>query len=222
MFIFFLLSQTWHFTFRIYRNRCFLVALCRLRVKRANLEVATSYFQCCGYFRCPWVSFVTTDDFSVMLTKITSRIGVSWTRSLPFWFWPILILKWAYDQKKVNQITSNHTTLWNLASPILEVFCRISLDVIFPWTKPTGILALYETNLDYSIDSGHFCVCGYLLLIQKDSVTYILTVYAKEGLPFAWYLSLENSVDPYFYFWLALLHCLTFFPLSITFFVNLT
>ena len=147
MFIFFLLIQTWHVTFRIYRNRCFLVALCRLRVKRANLEVATSYFQCCGYFRCPWVSFVTTDDFSVMLTKITSRIGVSWTRCLPFWFWPILILKWPYYQKKVNQITSNHTTLWNLASPILEVFCRISLDVIFPWTKPTGILALYETNL---------------------------------------------------------------------------
>ena len=151
MFIFFLLIQTWHVTFRIYRNRCFLVALCRLRVKRANLEVATSYFQCCGYFRCPWV----------MLTKITSRISVSWTRCLPFWFWPILILKGPYYQKKVNQITSNHTTLWNLASPILEVFCRISLDVIFPWTKPTGILALYETNLDDLIDSGHFCVYGF-------------------------------------------------------------
>ena len=88
-----------------------------------------SNFQYCRYFLCPWMSFVTTDDLSVMITKITSRIGVSWTHSLPFWFWPILILKWSYYQKKVNQITSNHTTLWNSALPILEVFGWISLDV---------------------------------------------------------------------------------------------
>ena len=37
----------------------------------------SSYFQWCGYFRGPWVSFVTTDEFSVRVTKITSRIGVS-------------------------------------------------------------------------------------------------------------------------------------------------
>ena len=36
-----------------------------------------SYFQWCGYFRGPWVSFVTTDEFSVRFTKITSRIGIS-------------------------------------------------------------------------------------------------------------------------------------------------
>ena len=34
-------------------------------------------FQCCGYFWGPWVSFVMTDEFSVGVTKITSRIGVS-------------------------------------------------------------------------------------------------------------------------------------------------
>ena len=28
-------------------------------------------------FRGPWVSFVATDEFSVKVTKITSRIGVS-------------------------------------------------------------------------------------------------------------------------------------------------
>ena len=32
------------------------------------------------------VSFVTTDEFSVRVTKITSRIGVSWTDGLPFHF----------------------------------------------------------------------------------------------------------------------------------------
>ena len=45
-----------------------------------------SYFRWCGYFWGPWVSFVMTDEFSVRVTKITSRIGVSWTHSLPFYF----------------------------------------------------------------------------------------------------------------------------------------
>ena len=38
------------------------------------------------WLHCAWVSFVTTDEFSVMVTKITSRIGISWTHSLPFHF----------------------------------------------------------------------------------------------------------------------------------------
>ena len=36
-----------------------------------------SCFWWCGYFRGPWVSFVKTDEFSVRVPKITSRIGVS-------------------------------------------------------------------------------------------------------------------------------------------------
>ena len=36
-----------------------------------------SYFQWCGYFLGTWVSFVITDELSVRVTKITSRIGVS-------------------------------------------------------------------------------------------------------------------------------------------------
>ena len=35
------------------------------------------------------------------------------------------------------------------------------------------ILALCETNLDNSIDSGNFSVRGYLPLIQKDSTTHM-------------------------------------------------
>ena len=48
-------------------------------------------------------------------------------------------------------------------------------------------MALYETNLDDSVDSDNFSVRGYLPLIWKDSVTYMydLAVYVKEGLPFA-------------------------------------
>ena len=84
------------------------------------------------------------------------------------------------------------------------------------------ILALCETNLDDSIDSGNFSVRGYLPLIQKDSSTHMdgLAVHVKEGLPFAWDLSLENSADSYLFFRLALFHCvLLLFPLLITFFV---
>ena len=47
-----------------------------------------SYFRWCGYFWGPWVSFVTTDEFSVRVTKITSRIGVSW---LLFWIYLFLL-----------------------------------------------------------------------------------------------------------------------------------
>ena len=75
------------------------------------------------------------------------------------------------------------------------------------------ILALCETNLNDSIDSGNFSVRGYLPLIRKDSSTHMhgLAVYVKEGLPFAWDLSLENSADSYLCFWLALLHLVSYF-----------
>ena len=56
-------------------------------------------------------------------------------------------------------------------------------------------------------DFGNFSVRGYLPLIGKDSSTHMhdLSVYMKEGLPFAKDLSLENSADSYLCFWLALL-----------------
>ena len=56
------------------------------------------------------------------------------------------------------------------------------------------MLVLSETNLDDSNGSGNFSVRGYLPLIQKVSVTHMhgLTVYVKEGLPFAQGLSLET------------------------------
>ena len=75
------------------------------------------------------------------------------------------------------------------------------------------ILALCETNLDDSIDSGNFSERGYLPLIRKDSSTRMhgLAVYVKEGLPFAWDVSLENSADSYLCFPLALLHSLSYF-----------
>ena len=49
------------------------------------------------------------------------------------------------------------------------------------------ILALCETSLDDSIDSGNFSGRGYLPLIRKASSTHMhgLAVYVKERLRFA-------------------------------------
>ena len=43
---------------------------------------------------------------------------------------------------------------------------------------------------------------GHLPLIWKDYVTHMhgLAVYLKEGFPFAWGVSLKNSVDSYLCF----------------------
>ena len=67
--------------------------------------------------------------------------------------------------------------------------------------------------VDDSIDSGNFSVRGYLPLIRKDSIIHMhdLAVYVKEGLPFARDLSLNNSVDSYLCFRLALLHSVSYF-----------
>ena len=75
------------------------------------------------------------------------------------------------------------------------------------------MLALCETNLDDSIDSGNLSVRGYLPLIRKDSSTHMhdLAVYVNEGLSFAGDLSLEKSADSYLCFWLALLHSVSYF-----------
>ena len=95
--------------------------------------------------------------------------------------------------------------------------CSLNLNFVecesFLESNYLHILAPCERNLDDSIDSGNFSVRGYLPLIRKDSITQIhgLTVYVKEGLPFVWDLSLENSADSYLCFPLALLHSVSFF-----------
>ena len=46
-------------------------------VSCSRMEVCLySFSQWCGYFRGPWMSFVTTDEFSVKVTEINLRIGV--------------------------------------------------------------------------------------------------------------------------------------------------
>ena len=76
----------------------------------------------------------------------------------------------------------------------IRVLCLNFVDCkSFLESNSPDILALCETNLDDLIDSGNFSVRGYLPLIRKDSSTHIhgLAVYVKEGLSFAWDLSLQ-------------------------------
>ena len=61
--------------------------------------------------------------------------------------------------------------------------------------------------MDDSVDSGNFSVRGYL----PSTHMHGLTVYVKEGLPFAQDLSLENSADSYLCFQLALLYSVSYF-----------
>ena len=72
------------------------------------------------------------------------------------------------------------------------------------------ILALFEENLEDPIDSRNFAVSSYLQLIWKYFGTHMYgpAVYAKEGLCFAWDLSLENSECFCLCFWLNFICCI--------------
>ena len=94
-----------------------------------------------------------------------------------------------------NSLKLSFTNIWSLCSNFVD-------------SNFLDILALCETNLDGSTDSANFSLGCYLPLIRNDSRTHMqgLAVYMKEGLPFAWNLSLENSADSYLNFRLALLY----------------
>ena len=113
-----------------------------------------------------------------------------------------------------NSLKLSFTNIRNLPSNFVE--CESFLE-----SNLTDIITLWETHLDDSIDFDYFSVRDFLPLIRKDSITHMhgLAVYVKEGLPFAWDLSLENSEDSYLCFdCLYLTQCLTPSSSSITFF----
>ena len=105
-----------------------------------------------------------------------------------------------------NSLKLSFTNIRGLRSNFVD--CESFLESNSP-----DILALCETNLDDSIDSGNLSVRGYLPLIRKDSGTHMhgLAVYVKEGLPFTRDLSLKNCADSYLCFRLALIHSVSYF-----------
>ena len=103
--------------------------------------------------------------------------------------------------KPHNSLKLSFTNIRGLPSNFVE--CESFLELNSPY-----ILALCETNLDDSIDSGNFSVKGLCEFLTHMNG---LAVYIKEGLPFPWDLSLENSVDSYVFDWLYFTQCSTSF-----------
>ena len=187
---------------------CFLVALCRLIVRRPNLEVATksfsiSYFWRCEYFWGPWMPLVTTDEFLMRSQKLLQRlVSHELTTYLSIFNLFKLNELRPYYQKHVNfeshnSLKPSFTNIWGIRSNLVD--CESFLESISPDAVPLG-----DTNLDDSTDSGNFFVRGYLPLIWKDSSTHMqdLAVYVKEG---------SISADSYLCFRLALIHSLSYF-----------
>ena len=84
------------------------------------------------------------------------------------------------------------------------------------------ILALCETNLDDSIDSGNFSVRGYLHLIRKDSSTYMHGLAVCEGRSSFCTGLISRKLCRFLLMFstcFTSLSVLLLFPLSITFFL---
>ena len=108
--------------------------------------------------------------------------------------------------KPHNSLELSFTNIRGLRSNFVEFESFLESD-------SPDILALCETNLNDTIDSGNFFVRDCLPLIRKDSITHMngLAVYVKERLLFARDLSVKNSADSYLCFRLALLHSTSYF-----------
>ena len=169
-----------------------------------------------GYFWGPWVTFVTADELSVSVTKITSKIGVSWTHSLPFCFyliltqWIMVILSKGCKPDNFESYNALKLSFMN----ILGLHSNFDGCKSFLESNSADILALFETNQDDSIDSSNLSVRGYLPLIWNDSTTHMhgLSVYVKWRKDFLLHgIYLEKTVASSLCFWLALLHSVSSF-----------
>ena len=72
---------------------------------------------------------------------------------------------WPYYQKHANQIILNRNSLKLSCTNIRGLYSNFVDCESFLESNSPEILALCETNLDDSIDSGNFSVRGYLPLI---------------------------------------------------------
>ena len=88
-----------------------------------------SYFWWYEYFWGPWVSFVSTDEFSESQKLLQGFVSHALTVYLSILNLFKLNLLWPYCQKHVNQIILNCMTLWSSALQIFEAFVWILLVV---------------------------------------------------------------------------------------------
>ena len=105
--------------------------------------VLTAIFGVVDISKVPGFLFITTDDFTVRVTKIISRIVVSRPCSIPFRFLPLLdSMKWPY-QKRVNQTESHnslklsYTNIWALHSNFVGSFFELTLLIFLLFVRQT-------------------------------------------------------------------------------------
>ena len=141
-----------------------------------------SYFRWCGYFWDPWVSLVKTDKFSVRVIKFSWRYGVPWTHSLNLFLTYLNLMNYGHFIACEPDNFELHNSL-KLSFPNILGLCPNFVDCkSFLESNSPEILAVCETNLDKSIDSGNFWVRGYLPLIQKVLICMVLQLWRKEFL----------------------------------------
>ena len=138
------------------------------------------YFQLCGYFWCPWVSFVMTDNFSVRVTKNYCKDWCLMNSQPTFLFLTNLnlimtILLKACKPDNVesrNSLKLSFTIIWGLHSNFID--CESFLE-----SNSLGILALCEANLDDSINSGNFSVRDDLPLKSNSHLSRKIAMFAS-------------------------------------------
>ena len=135
-------------------------------------------------FSVVWISLKYLDAISCKRKvlseghKITLRIGISWTHTLPFlistshsWLNEMIILSKVREpdnnesQKKSLKLSFFY--IWSFYSSV--VGCESFLESNSP-----NFLALYETNFEEWIYLSNFFVRGYLPSLWMDSVTHML------------------------------------------------
>ena len=118
--------------------------------------------------------FITTDEISVRVRKITPRIGVSWTHSLPLNFYPILthwimaILSKGFKPHNFewrNSIELSFTNIQGLHSNFVD--CESFIE-----SKSSDINALCETNLSHTFYEGRTPFC--MVLISRKLCRFLL------------------------------------------------
>ena len=149
-----------------------------------HMEVCLyNYFWWYGYSGGSWGRFVTTDECSVRVTKITVKNNVSWIHSLPFWFISLLwinVMVILSKAGKTDDLESHNSLKLSLTN---------NVSVFLSW------YFCFSFALKDSVDYSHYSVSSYLPLFRKDFFNHMhgLVVYVKEGLRFAQDVLLQNS-----------------------------
>ena len=106
-----------------------------------------SFFHWSGYFWHAWMSFVATEEFSMRVTKITSRFNISLTHSLPFCS-NLFLTQWimAILSKRCKPDNFEEHNSLKLSFKIFEVFVPFLLNVNLSLNQTLLIFLLYVSQ----------------------------------------------------------------------------